>query len=61
MYGASTFSLQRRSIICIAPSSLLNSDTISLPRNTGISLHVGKKKYYIRSNAWLTIEKYKSM
>lgn len=44
--GASTFSLQLRSMICIAPSSLLDSWRISLPRKTGISGHVGKRFSY---------------
>lgn len=45
-YGASTSSLHRLSMLWIAPSSLLYSDRMSLPRNTGIILHVGKRFSY---------------
>lgn len=41
--GASTFSLQLLSMIWMAPSSLLDSWRISLPRNTGISGQVGNR------------------
>lgn len=45
-YGASTSSLHFLSMLCIAPSSLLYSDKISLPRNTGIIWQVGKRFSY---------------
>lgn len=45
-YGASTSSLHLLSMLCTAPSSLLYSDNISLPRKTGIIWQVGKRFSY---------------
>lgn len=41
--GASTRSRQLRSTVCTAPSALLHSPRISLPRKTGMSGQVGKR------------------
>lgn len=46
MYGASTLSLHLLSTMWIAPSSLLYSDSMSLPRKTGSNLQVGNLLSY---------------